>query len=66
MHVFTDSKKALRDAVTRPSKSHFDPVAPRAFSKIDQKLRSISIIPEGLFHSISARLTWWTAPANSI
>src|ERR1700732_5171884 len=34
---------------------HSDPVAPCAFSEIDQKLLSISIIPENLFPSISAR-----------
>jgi hypothetical protein len=33
----------------------FDPVALCAFSEIDQKLPSISIIPENLFRSISAR-----------
>jgi hypothetical protein len=34
---------------------HFDPVALCAFSEIAQKLPSISIIPENLFPSISAR-----------
>jgi hypothetical protein len=34
---------------------HFHPVALRAFSEIDQKLPSISFIPENLFPSISAR-----------
>jgi hypothetical protein len=34
---------------------HFHPVALRAFSQIAQKLPSISIIPENLFPSISAR-----------
>jgi hypothetical protein len=34
---------------------HFDPVALCAFSQIAQKLPSISIIPENLFPSISAR-----------
>jgi hypothetical protein len=34
---------------------HFDPVAFCAFSEIAQKLPSISIIPENLFPSISAR-----------
>jgi hypothetical protein len=35
--------------------SHFHPVTLRAFSQIAQKLPSISIIPENLFPSISAR-----------
>jgi hypothetical protein len=34
---------------------HFDPVALCAFSEIAHKLPSISIIPENLFPSISAR-----------
>jgi hypothetical protein len=34
---------------------HFHPVALCAFSEIAQKLRPISIIPENLFPSISAR-----------
>jgi hypothetical protein len=34
---------------------HFHPVALPAFSQIAQKLPSISIIPENLFPSISAR-----------
>ena len=34
---------------------HFYPVALCAFSEIAQKLRPISIIPENLFPSISAR-----------
>jgi hypothetical protein len=34
---------------------HFDPVALCAFSEIAQKLPSISIIPENLFSSLSAR-----------
>jgi hypothetical protein len=34
---------------------HFHPEALRAFSQIAQKLPSISIIPENLFPSISAR-----------
>src|ERR1700693_2208380 len=34
---------------------HFHPVALYAFSEIAQKLRPISIIPENLFPSISAR-----------
>jgi hypothetical protein len=34
---------------------HFHPVALRPFSEIAQKLPSISIIPENLFPSISAR-----------
>jgi hypothetical protein len=45
---------------------HFHPVALPAFSQIAQKLPSISIIPENLFPSISARHDWWTAPPNSI
>ena len=34
---------------------HFDPAALRAFSQTAQKLPSISIFPENLFPSISAR-----------